>query len=110
MLCKTCGNKCRDAPSEIESLEIECVECDGLDEQCPACGGSGSWSLTECPRRFVGNAITETVNLISHAEKGVMPVAGGLLDQSAWFTEAWNRLTGEINRIDAERMERRSHG
>lgn len=74
------------------------------------CGGSGSWSLTECPRRFVGSEITEAVNLISHAMNGVLPIAGGYLEQAAWFTEAWNRLLTETNRIDAERIERISRG
>lgn len=38
-----------------------------------------------------------------HAEKGILPVAGGLLDQSAWFVSVWSMLMNEQNAIDAER-------
>jgi hypothetical protein len=31
-------------------------------------------------------------------------VAGGLLDQSAWFIDLWSSLNSEQARIDAERM------
>lgn len=55
--------------------------------------------------------MTDAINVASHASKGVMPVAGGLLDQSAWFFSLWNTLESDTNKIDAERMERyRRHG
>jgi len=40
------------------------------------------------------------------ADKGFLPMAGGLLDQSAWFLDLWAAMTNEQNKIDAERMER----
>jgi hypothetical protein len=42
--------------------------------------------------------------MATHAEKGMFPVAGGLLDQSAWFIDLWSSLNSEQARIDAERM------
>ena len=39
------------------------------------------------------------------AEKGFLPIYGGLLDQSAWFLDLWAAMTNEQNKIDAERIE-----
>jgi hypothetical protein len=51
------------------------------------------------------------INVASYASKGVMPVAGGLLDQAAWFFDLWTTLESETNKIDSERLERfRRHG
>ncbi|MEM7559737.1 MAG: hypothetical protein AAF394_11495 [Planctomycetota bacterium] len=44
----------------------------------------------------------------SLAQKGVFPLAGGGLDQSAWFIEAWNRLEHDVARIREEQAKRRS--
>jgi hypothetical protein len=40
-------------------------------------------------------------------DSGFLPVAGGLLDQSAWFIDLRTALTNEQNIIDTERIERR---
>ncbi len=110
MLCKSCGSQCRDAPDELNSIEIECVVCDGLDTDCQACGGGGRFAVDRCPREFVGGEVTDAINLISHAEKGNFPVAGGTLDQSAWFMGVMDRLQSDQSKIDAERMERMRRG
>ena len=39
------------------------------------------------------------------AEKGFLPISGGLLDQSAWFLDLRAAMTNEQNKIDAERIE-----
>jgi hypothetical protein len=49
----------------------------------------------------------ESINLAGHAiTKGLMPVAGGLLDQSSWFIDLWTRLESEINAVQNEQHER----
>lgn len=50
--------------------------------------------------------MTEFVNLATLALKGSYPVAGGTLDQSAWFVNAMQTLDSDINRIDNERHRR----
>lgn len=107
-LCRSCAGSCGELIDEKNAPEIECPVCSG--NGCEACDG-GSFALTACPRRFIGLGMTDAINLASHASKGVMPVSGGLLDQSAWFFSLWNTLESDVNKIDAERMERyRRHG
>ncbi|MEM1224612.1 MAG: hypothetical protein AAGJ40_02885 [Planctomycetota bacterium] len=40
-----------------------------------------------CPSQFC-NEVVYATELIDLFQKGCMPVAGGTLDQAAWFTEA----------------------
>lgn len=47
-----------------------------------------------------------TVNLADLYSKGLMPVAGGVLDQSAWFLEAARILDRDEETIKAERNNR----
>jgi hypothetical protein len=41
--------------------------------------------------------------MTTHSERGLMPIAGGLLDQSAWYLDLLNTVNAEQSRIDAER-------
>ena len=45
--------------------------------------------------------------MTTYADKGVMPVGGGLLDQSEWFIDLWSTVTAEQNAIDRERQKER---
>lgn len=62
--------------------------------------------LAKCPRAYVDAGMTELVNLATLALKGAYPVAGGTLDQSAWFIHAMQTLESDTNRIDNERHRR----
>ena len=42
-------------------------------------------AVTTCPRLFVGESITDACRAADWAGEGVLPVAGGLLDQSDSF-------------------------
>jgi hypothetical protein len=64
----------------------------------------GAFKLTECPREFMGSEFTRAVNFACMSGKGDWPVAGGLLDQAAWFIALNQELQNEQNRIDSERM------
>ena len=46
----------------------------------------------------------EAVSMFELAEKGLMPIGGGLLDQSQWFVEAYRFYSHELDRIKAELM------
>lgn len=107
-LCRSCAGSCADTIDENNAPEIECPLCSGRG--CDQCDGGG-FSLTECPRTFIGYDLAGAINVASYASKGVMPVAGGLLDQAAWFFDLWTTLESETNKIDSERLERyRRHG
>ena len=108
-LCKGCGNTCLQMPEEHQRLQVDCVACNesGLDKgkPCPHCDGRGHWVLDECPKQFVGD-LAQEVNLAAVASKGIMPIEGGLLDQSKWFFDFWQALENDQNRIDARRIDR----
>jgi hypothetical protein len=88
------------------SIEIECPECDG--DGCGSCDG-GMFTLVECPRKFVPQEIFAAINMSTLAEKGLLPVAGGLLDQSSWYMELMHAMNSECAKVDAERAERMGH-
>jgi len=82
---------------------FECPACggrrtvtgdDGQEQECEACGGRGEYEVGVPIEQYVDR---ETWKLLTYArlyEKGLPPVAGGALDQTAWFIEActfvWN--------------------
>jgi hypothetical protein len=94
---------------------MDCPTCggcgvidDGTDDQqeCSQCDGMGRFELAECPRKFIGQDLTECINYASLASKGAWPVAGGILDQAAWFVALVQRLEADTSMIDTARMER----
>jgi len=97
-LCKGCGSGCN-KPDDVAYM-VACPFCD--DAGCDRCGDRGSFSV-ECPRRYVGD-LARFINLAGMCNDGLLPVAGGLLDQSAWFVELHQRLNGEQNRIESESL------
>ena len=87
-----------------------CEEAGTIDGRpCDECGGSGMIDIRECPRRFVGNEITEAINVAGLCGNGILPVAGGIMDQSAWFVALWQQLQSDQSEIDAEEMEKMRH-
>jgi len=58
-----------------------------------------------CPNR-ISAEVHPTLDLIDFFHDGNMPVAGGVLDQSAWFLDAARFLKAEENRIDMELFSR----
>lgn len=55
---------------------------------------------------MIGDEMTTAANYCSLAEKGFLPENGGLLDQSAWFTDVMLLLQSEQAMIDAAQLER----
>lgn len=91
-------------PSEQNEIEIECPLCSG--DGCEDCGGSGQMPLDVCPRQYVQDIAYEA-NICSIAiNNGVLPVAGGSLDQSGWFVDAWMCLHRDQKTIENERLKR----
>lgn len=92
-LCRGCGQTCVDMPSESNVIEIESSE-----------DRSQFWKLTECPKRFTRD-IVDAVNAAQLADSH-LPVAGGTLDQSAWWIALWQTFRQSVNRIESESIER----
>ena len=94
-LCKDCrGGECRDSGQK----RIECVECHG--KGCDNCD-SGHTVVDGCNQ--IGAApMVESVRMFELADKGHLPITGGLLDQSAWFVEAYRFYAADVDKIKAE--------
>ncbi len=52
--------------------------------------------LFRCPLVLLANATFQVLALFGAYENGLLPIAGGLLDQSATFLEAVRLLRGEV--------------
>lgn len=46
------------------------------------------WTLNECPYTFAGNHAARMLAATSDADKGHLPVGGGMLDQTQVFVAA----------------------
>lgn len=81
--------------------------------QCPACEGDGcgeckdGWfEVTQCPNKFIGSELIDDIRIATASEHH-LPVAGGLLDQSAWWFELRQLLQSEERRIQDDRDNRK---
>jgi hypothetical protein len=84
-LCRNCtGKKCHDIGTEAEPIDLQCPACDG--EGCEECT-DGWFKLDGCPNRYC-RTVVPAIELIDLFEKGLPPVSGGVLNQSASFLNA----------------------
>ena len=67
-------------------IEGECNSCDGFG--CEECEGTGRIKITCCPLEFITWDVWELIALAELFEKGLPPVAGGVLDQAKNFIDA----------------------
>lgn len=97
-LCRDCkaGDLC---PSPEKTVEVDCPQCDGAG--CRACGDVGFYELTSCARRKVPRGIWPVLKFAELMDKGLPPVAGGVLDQDAWFVAAYGFVLSEKSRLEA---------
>lgn len=83
-------------------LEIECPACEGVG--CDECR-DGVFELDGCPNRFCSK-IVPSIDLFDLFGKGLPPIAGGVLDQSASFIEASRYFENEEAKVRNERSSR----
>jgi len=107
-----CGPACRrgselradwgcDAPAARSVARVTCATCDG--NGCEKCKETGSVLLYRCPTSHNTREIAAAFEAMGWSERGVLPVAGGLLDQAASFV-AFCRLVGsERGKIESAR-------
>lgn len=53
------------------------------------------WTLNECPYKFAGKEAARLLPMASDADKGHLPVAGGLLDQTQVFIQSLRLIRSE---------------
>ncbi len=77
---------------------MECPACDG--EGCEECD-DGQYKVIGCPNAYCREVIP-AVNMVDLFEKGLPPIAGGVLDQAAWFIDCVRVFANEESLARAE--------
>ena len=86
-----------------QPAEIQCPVCEG--DGCDHCSG-GWYEIAECPSKYIGTELIDDIRIVTASEQH-LPVAGGLLDQSAWWFELRQSLQAEERRIQDEKDRRK---
>lgn len=86
-------------------FHITCTACHGAgDPACPKCNGARE-PVYRCPRAHATPEIDDAFHALDWVEAGVLPVQGGLLDQSASFMAFAQIVAAERAAIDKEERE-----
>lgn len=105
LLCRGCNRGyCRADKDEGLEVGIECPVCDGIG--CEACS-DGEFKVAGCPNAYC-SSIVPALELIDLFHKGMAPVAGGTLDQSASFIRVARLMESEEAKVSNERSSRNS--
>lgn len=107
-MCKQCHGKCAEQFSDTEPMEYSCPFCE--EGGCEICNNRGRLRITECPSKYIGVELIHDLNVIAMCEGGVMPVAGGVLDQSPWFLNLKRTIDGDLKRIRDEKTKDAKRG
>ena len=86
-----------------QPAEVQCPICEG--DGCGECK-NGWYEISECPSKYIGSELIDDIRIVTASEQH-LPVAGGLLDQSAWWFELRSRLQTEERRIQDEKDKRK---
>lgn len=79
---------------------VACPTCD--ETGCEACDHQGYFYLRQCPKQQIDSELYGMTRLASFLEKGIPPIAGGSLEQSAWFMDFAATLQLEMKLAEAE--------
>ena len=85
---------------------MECPKCGR--KGCPGCGGAGTFKISSCPKKQISSTMLEVLNLAERVKHGVLPLAGGSLDQCRAFMETADFVINEVD--DWKDEERASAG
>lgn len=87
-----CGRGCQCKGKNGQRVMLECPECDGEgsigEKDCETCGGSGEVQLTRCSHEETASIVDLVACIELFLDHGLAPIAGGVLDQAAWFIAA----------------------
>ena len=76
---------------------MACIRCDGRDDECPDCKGTGRFVIAGCVREYAADVLP-FISLARWADDGLLPVAGGVLDQAKSFMSALSFYRSEMAR------------
>jgi hypothetical protein len=100
LLCRNCTvAKCSDKGTDDEPISIDCPTCNR--KGCDHCDDVGFISILGCPNVQCGD-VSYVARLADLFEKGMPPIAGGALDQSAWFLDAVSFLRSDEAQLRAK--------
>jgi hypothetical protein len=88
----------------VASVSIACSSCN--EAGCDECGQTGYIELTGCPKEMIDRGLLRAIRMADLMKQGLPPVAGGVLDQSAWFVSFYECFRSEQNRAEAEAYRR----
>lgn len=108
------------AQEQDKDIGWDCEKCalvKGKQEQRGCHGETGPvWTMAQqnsrrCPKARVLNdadpsALIQIYNFISHYRNGVLPLAGGVMDQPAIAIQLLDAASDEINRLENEAMKK----
>lgn len=86
---------------------MKCLQCDG--KGCRHCHQRGRWLVTDvvkCAKRDTGLDVERMLDAALWAEKGHLPLAGGMLDQTLCFEQATRLIWYLNNEMQAEEIKR----
>ena len=72
---------------------MQCIGCEGRG--CDECRDKGTIAIECCPLVMITRDIWELITLAELFEKGLPPVAGGVLNQAKIFVEAARLIFNE---------------
>ena len=83
-----CDEEIDEGVAEVEG----CYRCNGGNPECEVCEGSDRWVIKRCPNSVIDPKAAEVCRHVSFliAQISILPVAGGLRDQSALFMDGLN--------------------
>ena len=82
-----------DCPTPLEPALLKCPACAG--KGCGECEDRGHLVIDGCPKKIVDAATWELLRHSRFAEKGLLPVEGGTLDQTQWFIAGLARVMND---------------
>jgi hypothetical protein len=98
-----------DTPTTQAVFTISCPKCHRSGSECSVCGGTGQAPVFDCPFKDKG-AVQEVGGLISFLrdaeDAGVLPAAGGMLDQTAFFVKAFRIFVHARGKAQEHAMEK----
>lgn len=94
--CDECHDPCKrerwgcDAETaEPAVLVSPCPYCEGRRPECSLCRGTNAVALHRCPGALVSSREIDAIRAVFAVEHGVLPDAGGWMDQAATFVDSY---------------------
>ncbi len=79
---------------------IACPTCD--EQGCAECNQQGFFCISDCPKNHIDLEFYHITKLADWLQSGLPPVAGGALNQAAWFMDFAKLLKSEITIAENE--------